>query len=62
MLPPVPDTPLPETPKYSQASLAQSLVRSLLLSPGSWCADGFACALQEFPFPQSYGRSVIKSC
>ena len=45
MLPPVPDTPLPETPEHSQASLAQSLVRSLLLSPGSWCADGFACAL-----------------
>ena len=31
-------TPLPETPGHSQASLGQSLVGSLLLSPGSWCA------------------------
>ena len=29
------------------ASLGQSLVGSLLLSPGSWCAQGFVCALQE---------------
>ena len=29
-------TPLPETPGHSQASLGQSLVGSLLLSPGSW--------------------------
>ena len=28
-------TPLPETPGHSQASLSQSLVGSLLLSPGS---------------------------
>ena len=28
-------TPPPETPEHSQASLGQSLVRSLLLSPGS---------------------------
>ena len=28
-------TPLPETPGHSQASLAQSFVGSLLLSPGS---------------------------
>ena len=27
-------TPLPETPGYSQANLGQSLVGSLLLSPG----------------------------
>ena len=40
-------TPLPETPGHSEASLGQSLVRSLLLSPGSWCAEGFVCALQE---------------
>ena len=38
---------LPETPGHSQASLAQSLVSSLLLSPGSWCAQGFVCALQK---------------
>ena len=29
-------TPLPETPKHSWTSLGQSLVGSLLLSPGSW--------------------------
>ena len=38
--------PLPETPGHSQASLSQSLVESLLLSPGSWCTQGFVCALQ----------------
>ena len=37
----------PETPGHSQASLGQSLVGSLLLSPGSWCTQGFVCALQE---------------
>ena len=40
-------TPLPEIPGHSQASLGQSLVESLLLSPGSWCTQGFVCALQE---------------
>ena len=40
-------TPLPETPGHSQASLAQFLVRTLLLSPGSWCAQRSICALQE---------------
>ena len=40
-------TPLPETPGHSWASLSQSLVGSLFLSPGSWCALGFVCALQE---------------
>ena len=40
-------TPLPETPGHSQASLGQSLWGSLLLCPGSWCAQGFVCALQE---------------
>ena len=39
-------TPLLETPEHSQASLGQSPVRSLLLSPGSWCAHNFVCALQ----------------
>ena len=43
--------PLPETPGYSQASLDQSLMGSLLLSPGSWCAQGSVCALQESVFP-----------
>ena len=40
-------TPLPETPGHSLASLGQSLVGSLLLSAGSWCTQGFVCALQE---------------
>ena len=40
-------TPLLETPGHSQASLGQSLVGSLLLSPGSWCPQGFVCTLQE---------------
>ena len=40
--------PMPlETPGHSQASLAQSLVGSLLLSSGSWCTQAFVCALQE---------------
>ena len=43
--------PLPETPGLSQASLGQSLVRSLLLSPGSWYIQGFVCALQESVSP-----------
>ena len=44
-------TPLPETPGHSQASLGQSLVGSLLLSSGSWCTEGFVCALQESVSP-----------
>ena len=43
--------PLPETPVHSQASLGQSLVGSLLLSPGSWCVQAFVCALQESVSP-----------
>ena len=35
----------------SQASLGQSLVGPLLLFPGSWCEQGFVCALQESVFP-----------
>ena len=45
-------TSLVETPGYSQASLGQSLVGSLLLSPGFWCTR-FCCALQE---------SISQSC
>ena len=37
----------PEIPGHSQESLGQSLVGSLLLSPGSWCAQAFVCALQD---------------
>ena len=44
-------TPLPETPGPSRASLGQSLVGSLLLSPGSWCIQGSVCALQESVSP-----------
>ena len=40
-------TLLLETPGHSQTSLGQSLVEFLLLSPGSWCTQGFICVLQE---------------
>ena len=40
-------TPPLETPGHSRASLRQSLVGSLLLSPGSWCTQGFVCDLQK---------------
>ena len=45
--------PMPpqEIPGQSRASLGQSLVESLLFSPGSWCAQGFFCALQETVSP-----------
>ena len=43
--------PPPETPGHSRASLGSSLVGSLLLSPASWCAQGFVCALQESVSP-----------
>ena len=46
-------TPLLETPGHSWTILGQSPVESLLLSPGSWCTQGFVCALQE---------SVSQSC
>ena len=38
--------PMPplETAGHSWACLAQFLVGSLLLSPGSWCAQDFVCA------------------
>ena len=44
-------TPPLETPGHSRASLGQSLVGSLLLSPGSWCAQGSVCALLESVSP-----------
>ena len=44
-------TPLLETPGHSQASLGQSLVGSLLLSPVSWCVQNFVCAFQESVSP-----------
>ena len=39
-------TPPLETPGHSWVSLVQFLVGSLLLSPGSWCIQGFVCTLQ----------------
>ena len=41
----------PETPGHSQESLAQSLVGSLLPSPGSLCAQGYVLALQVSASP-----------
>ena len=52
--------PLPETPGHSQASLGQSLVGSLLLSPGFRCTQGFVCALWSL-FTQFCVSSVIRS-
>ena len=49
-----------ETPGHSQASLDQSFVGSLLLSPGSWCAK-FWFVPSKSLLPQSCGSSVIKS-
>ena len=46
-------TPLLETPEHCWASLGQSLVGSLLLSPGSWCSQGSLYAFQE---------SISQSC
>ena len=60
-------TPPLETPVHSQESLAQSLVGSLLLSPGSLCAQGSVCALQVFISPvlckfwQLYGGLMVTS-
>ena len=41
----------PETFGHSRTSLGQSLVGSLLLSPGSWHTQAFVCALQESVSP-----------
>ena len=43
--------PLSETPGHSRASLGQSLVGSVLLSPGSRCTQGSVYALPESVFP-----------
>ena len=45
-----------ETPGHSQASLLQSLVGSLLLSPGSWWTQGFVVPSESL-FP--WGFSVL---
>ena len=44
-------TPRPETTGHSRASLGQSPLGSLLLSPGSSCTQNFVCALQESVSP-----------
>ena len=41
-------TPPLETPEHSQASLGQSLVGPLLLSPGSWCTRFCLSILYKF--------------
>ena len=43
-------TPALETPGHSRASLGQSLVRSLLVSPGFWCTR-FCLCLPGVYFP-----------
>ena len=57
--------PLPETPGHSQASRDQSFVGSLLLPPGSWCAQGSVCAQPESislcKFWRFYGRLMVTS-
>ena len=55
-----PPTPPLKTPGHSQASLAQSLVGSQLLSSGSWCIQDFVCVLKNL-FPESCVSSVIRS-
>ena len=52
--------PPPETPGHSQASLDQSLLGSLLLSPESSCSQVSLCALQESVSPVLW-NCVVKS-
>ena len=56
-------TPPLEMPGHPQASLGQSPVGSLLLSPGSWCSLGIVCALQEWSvcFLQFHGSPAAES-
>ena len=54
--------PPPETPGHSSACLGQFLVGSLLLSPGSWCAQVLFVPSKSL-FPQSYvssGGSMVR--
>ena len=50
-------TPPPGTASHSWASSGQSLVELLLISPESWCTQGFVCALQD-SVSQTLGSSV----
>ena len=47
---------IPETLGHSQASLGQSLVGSLLISPGSWCTQDLFVPSKSL-FPQSFVSS-----
>ena len=51
-------TPPQETLQHWQAGLVQSPVGSLLLSPGSWCMQGFVSAFQQWSlFPPVLRKS-----
>ena len=54
-------TPPLETSRHPPASLGQSLVGSLLLSPGSWCTQVSVYALQESTSQScvSSGSSIV---
>ena len=55
---------LQETLRYSQAGLAQSLVMSLLIFPGSTCTRAFLFALQEslfLPFLWEFCNQILLS-
>ena len=55
-------TLLLETPGHSQTSLGQSLVEFLLLSPGSWCTQGFILSSKSlFETGEPCVSPVIKS-
>ena len=53
--------PLLETPGHSWASLGQSLLGSLLLSPVSWCTQGSAYALEDSVSPVRQG-CILSPC
>ena len=53
-------SPTPETSGHSQVILVQFLVGTPYLFPGSWCSQGFVCALQESVSPVLW-RFWIKS-
>ena len=53
-------TPLSETPGHSQASMAQSLVGSLLLFSGTWCSQGFVVPFKSL-FPWEFSVLLLDS-
>ena len=52
-------TPLLKIPGHSWSSLGQSLLGSQLLSPGSWCTEGFVCAIQETVSPSCVSPPIL---